>query len=133
MPAVGRAMLPPTEAASRVPTKGPTQANDARENVSPITRVPTKPPLLEDRFKRVRTEDGTVISKAPSRLNPKAMNSAAINPFTHGFEPSSTIPNGPRIAVNSSPNPENSTMIPKQKTTACRTASRRSPDCWLRK
>ena len=37
-----------------------------------------------------------VISNAPSRLNPKAMNRAAMKPLTQGFEPSVTIPKGPR-------------------------------------
>ena len=49
IPTSGRAPPPPTEAASSVPTNGPTQANDASENVSPISSVPAKPPLPEDR------------------------------------------------------------------------------------
>src|ERR1039457_5340188 len=133
MPASGRTPPPPTEAASSVPTKGPTHANEASENVSPISSVPAKPPFSEDRFKRVRMEDGMVISNAPSRLNPKAMNSAAINPLTHGFAPSCATPKGPSIAVTRSPRPENSTTMPRQKTTAWITPSRRPPDCRFRK
>ena len=42
-------MPPPvTEAASSVPTNGPTQANEDSENVSPISSVPAKPPFSED-------------------------------------------------------------------------------------
>ena len=36
---------PATEAASSVPTNGPTQAKEASENVSPMSSVPAKPPL----------------------------------------------------------------------------------------
>ena len=74
-----------------------------------------------------------VISNAPSRLSPNARNNAAMNPFTHGLEPSCTTPNGPRMAVVSRPSPENSTMIPRQKTTACATPSRRPPAGRFRK
>ena len=35
-------------AASKVPTKGPTQAKEASENVSPMSRLPTKPPWSAD-------------------------------------------------------------------------------------
>ena len=69
-----------------------------------------------------------VISNAPSRLSPNARNSAAMNPLTHGLEPSCTTPNGPSMAVVSRPSPENSTTIPRQKTAACATLSRRPPD-----
>src|SRR5580704_7005565 len=74
-----------------------------------------------------------VISNAPSRLSPNAMNSAEMKPFTQGFEPNCLTPTGPSTAVTSSPIPENRTMIPRQKTTACDTPPRFSPDCWLRK
>ena len=47
--------------------------------------------------------EGMVISKAPSRLRPKAMKSAAMKPLTQGLEPSVTMPKGPRIAVVASP------------------------------
>ena len=40
-----------------------------------------------------------VISKAPSRLSPKAKKTPAMNPLTQGFEPNCTTPNGPRMAV----------------------------------
>src|SRR5690242_20180217 len=62
MPAAGRARLPPTEAARRDPTNGPTHAKEASEKVSPITSVPTKPPFPEVWFRRVSTEEGIVIS-----------------------------------------------------------------------
>src|ERR1035441_2818165 len=78
-------------------------------------------------------DDGIVISNAPSRLNPKATNSAEMKPFTHGLEPSCLTPTGPSTAVTSSPIPEKSTMIPRHKTTAWVTPLRFSPDCWLRK
>ena len=77
--------------------------------------------------------EGMVISKAPSRLRPKAMKSAEMKPLTHGLDPRVTMPNGPRIAVVARPRPENSTMIPRQKTRACTMLSRRPPDCRLRK
>ena len=35
---------PDTEAARRVPTKGPTHAKDANENVRPMSSEPTNPP-----------------------------------------------------------------------------------------
>ncbi len=44
MPISGRVLPPETEAASRVPTKGPTQAKEASEKVSPMSRLPRKPP-----------------------------------------------------------------------------------------
>ena len=44
-----------------------------------------------------------MISKAPSRLNPNTMKTSAMKPFTHGFEPSCTTPNGPAIAVTAKP------------------------------
>ena len=87
MPNSGRVPPPDTEAASSVPTKGPTQAKEASENVRPISSVPAKPPLSDDWFRRVRIDEGMVISNAPSRLKPKAMNSAEMKPLTHGFEP----------------------------------------------
>ena len=55
-------------------------------------------PFPED-FRRVSMPDGMVISNAPSRLRPNARNSAAMNPFTQGLEPSCTTPTGPRMAV----------------------------------
>ena len=116
-----------------MPTNGPTQANDASENVSPISSAPAQPPFSEDRFNRVRMGEGMVISNAPNRLSPNARNNAAMNPLTHGLEPSVTMPNGPRMAVVSRPSPENSTTIPRQKTAACATLSRRPPDGRLRK
>ena len=48
MPTSGRGRPPPTDAASSVPTKGPTQANDESANVSPISSVPAKPPCSDD-------------------------------------------------------------------------------------
>ncbi len=133
IPSRGRDPPPPTDAASSVPTNGPTQANDASENVSPMRSVPAKPPLSDDAFSLVRIDEGMVISKAPSRLIPKAMNSAAMKPLTHRLDPSCTMPNGPRAAVMASPIPENSTMIPRQNTTACTTLSLRPPDWRFRK
>ena len=133
MPASGRTPPAPAEAASKVPTNGPTQANEARENVSPMSSAPANPPCSEDWFKRVRIADGMAISNAPSRLNPKAMNNAAIKPLTQGLAPSFDTPKGPRIAVTSRPRPLKSTMIPRQKTTAWITPSRRPPDCRFRK
>jgi len=41
MPINGRVLPPETDAASKVPTKGPTQEKDASENVSPMRRLPT--------------------------------------------------------------------------------------------
>ena len=134
IPATGRAMPPPTEAASSVPTNGPTQANDASENVSPMSRVPANPPFSDDWFSRVRMDDGMVISNAPSRLKPKAMNNAAMKPLTQGLDAKLRhARRAPAMAVVTSPSPENSTMIPRQKTTACVTESRRLPECRLRK
>ena len=129
----GRVDPPATDAASSVPTNGPTQANDASENVSPISRLPAKPPWSADLLRRVRITEGIVISKAPSRLSPKAMKSAEMNAFTHGLEPRVTMPNGPRSAVVASPSPENNTTIPRQNTAACTTLSRRPPDGRFRK
>src|SRR4051794_3765804 len=74
-----------------------------------------------------------VISKAPSKLRPKAMNSAEMKPLTHGLDPSVTMPNGPRMAVVARPSPENSTTIPRQKTRAWTMLSRRPPDWRFRK
>src|ERR1035438_2052363 len=99
MPLHGRGLSPATDAASKVPTKGPTQAKEASENVSPMSRLPRKPPWSADRFRRVRITEGMVISKAPSRLNPKAMKRAEMNALTHGLLPRVTMPNGPRMAV----------------------------------
>ena len=48
MPINGRVLPPDTEAASKVPTKGPTQAKEASENVSPMSRLPMKPPWSAD-------------------------------------------------------------------------------------
>jgi len=118
IPATGRARPALTDAASNVPTNGPTQANDESANVSPISSVPAKPPVPDDRFSLVSTEDGMVISNAPSRLSPKAMNRAEMKPFTQGLEPSCLTPTGPSSAVTSSPSPEKRTMMPRQKTTA---------------
>src|SRR6516165_1365417 len=84
IPNSGRAPPPETDAASSVPTKGPTQANDASEKVSPMSSVPTKPPLSEDWLSFVRTDEGTVISNAPSRLRPNTMNRTVIKPLTQG-------------------------------------------------
>src|ERR1043166_8563572 len=65
--------------------------------------------------------EGMVISKAPSRLKPKATKSSVMNPLTQGLEPSVTIPNGPRMRRAARPRPLKSTMIPKQKIAACAT------------
>jgi hypothetical protein len=133
MPISGRVPPFPTEAASRVPTNGPTHANEASEKVRPIRSVPPKPPFSVERLSRVRMDEGMVISKAPSRLRPNVMNSAEIKPLTHGLEPSCTTPKGPSSAVISRPIPEKSTMIPRQKTTACVTPSPLPADCRFRK
>ena len=74
-----------------------------------------------------------VISKAPKRLNPKAMKRIEMKALTHRFDPNCTIPKGPSAAVMSSPIPENSTMIPRQKTIAWVTLSRRPDDSRFRK
>ena len=79
MPTSGRVPPPETDAASSVPTNGPTQAKEASENVSPMSSVPAKPPFSDDLLRRVRIDDGIVISNAPSRLRPKAMNSTEMN------------------------------------------------------
>src|ERR1035438_2173475 len=78
-------------------------------------------------------EEGMVISKAPSRLNPKAMNNTEMNPLTHGLAPRFFTPAGPSSKVVTRPSPEKSTTIPRQKTTAWVTESRRPPDWRLRK
>ena len=88
MPSIGRSLPPVTDAASSVPINGPTHANDASANVSPIRRAPANPPCPDAAFRRVSIPDGIVISNAPSRLRPKVKNTSAINPFTHGFPPS---------------------------------------------
>src|ERR1039457_5364795 len=133
MPNVGRARPWVTDAASSEPTNGPTQAKDDKENVRPISSVPAKPPLPEDWFRRVRIEDGMVISKAPSRLSEKAMNRTVMKPFTQGLEPSCLTPTGPSSRVASRPRSEKRTTIPRQKTTARMTPSRFPPDCCWRK
>src|ERR1017187_6673055 len=133
MPNVGRARLTVTDAASSVPTNGPTHAKDERANVRPINRVPAKPPLPEDWFSRVRIADGIAISKAPSRLSPKAMNRTVMKPLTQGLEPSCLTPTGPSSRVARRPREEKRTTIPSQKTTACMAPSRFPPDCWWRK
>ena len=133
MPSSGRTPPPCTEAASNEPTNGPTQANEVREKVSPMSSVPSTPPFCEARSRLVRMPDGMVISKAPSRLSPKTKNTSAMKPLTHGFEPSCTTPNGPSSAVAARPRPENNTMMPRQKMIACVTLSRRDPDCRFRK
>src|SRR5207248_10809588 len=51
----------------------------------------------------------------------------------HGLDPSCTTPKGPRIAVAARPRPEKSTMMPRQKMTACVMLSPRDPDCRFRK
>ena len=43
----------------------------------------------------------------------------AMKPFTHGLEPSCTTPKGPASAVTRKPSPVKSTMMPRQKTSAC--------------
>ena len=49
MPTAGRMRLPSvTDAASSVPTNGPTQANDESAKVSPISSVPANPPAPDD-------------------------------------------------------------------------------------
>jgi len=74
-----------------------------------MSSVPSTPPPCEASVRRVSTPEGIVISKAPSRLRPKARNTRATKAFTHTLEPSSTTPNGPRMAVAARPSAENST------------------------
>ena len=64
------------------------------------------PPWSDFWLRVVRRPEGRVISKAPSRLKPKAMKTAAMTPLTQRLEPSWTTPKGPRIAVTASPRPE---------------------------
>src|ERR1019366_257399 len=99
----------------------------------PISSVPAKPPLPEDWFRRVRIEDGLFIAFSPSRLSEKAMKRSVMKPLTQGLEPSCLKPTGPSSRVARRPRLEKRTTIPRQKTTACMTPSRFSPDCWLRK
>src|SRR5260370_9064618 len=128
MPIRGRVLAPEAEAARRVPTKGPTQAKDASEKVSPMSRLPRKPPLSADWVRGVRVEGGMVIAKAPSRVRPKAMKRREMKGLTQGLEPRVTMPKGPRMAVVARPSPEKRTMMPRQKTRACTMLSRRPPD-----
>src|SRR5882757_10005885 len=114
MPNAGRDPPPLADAASSGPTKGPTQAKDERENVRPISNVPNTPPLCDALLSLVKMNDGIVISKAPSKLNPNIRKMAQISPFTHGLEPSWTTPKGPNSAVVTSPKPVKSTTIPRQ-------------------
>src|SRR5258706_10288065 len=57
IPSTGCGPLVWTEAASRLPTNGPTQANDVSENVSPISSVPKYPPRLQALSRLVRKLD----------------------------------------------------------------------------
>ena len=120
MPISGRVPPPCTDAASSVPTNGPTQANEASENVRPMSSVPRKPPcreaLFEPRQNARRDGDFEGAQQAQAEGDETARE---MKPLTQGFEPSCTIPNGPRIAVAARPSPENSTMMPRQKTSAC--------------
>ena len=93
---------------------GPTQANDVSENVRPISSVPIDPPRCEAWSIFVSSDEGSVISKAPSRLSPNTTNTNAINAFTQMLDPSCTTPNGPNAAVTRRPNPVNITTIPRQ-------------------
>ena len=58
MPSRGRTPPLCTDAASSVPTNGPTQANEVSENVSPMSSVPSTPPFCEARSRLVRIPDG---------------------------------------------------------------------------
>src|SRR5437870_5820037 len=69
IPSTGCAPFDCTDAASKLPTNGPTQANDVSENVSPISSVPKYPPRREALSRLVNKLDGSVISNAPSRLS----------------------------------------------------------------
>src|SRR5260370_31933989 len=57
------------------------------------------------------------------------MKTMAMKIFTHGLFPSCTTPKGPAITLVRNPSPVNRTTIPRQNTTACKTPSRRLPDC----
>ncbi len=133
MPASGCHPPPLTDAASSVPTSGPTHANEVSENVNPISSAPAMPPRPEARSMRVNSEEGRVISKAPNRLSPKARNTSAMKPFTQGLDPSCTTPNGPSSAVAANPSDENSTTMPSENTAACTMLAFRDPVCRLRK
>ena len=63
-----------------VPTNGPTQAKDVSENVSPISSVPSDPPRCDAWSIFVSSEDGRVISNAPSRLRPKTTKTSGDKP-----------------------------------------------------
>src|SRR5260370_36778676 len=99
MPIRGRVLAPEAEAARRVPTKGPTQAKDASEKVSPMSRLPRKPPLSADWLRGVRMEEGMVISKGPSRLRPKAVKSREMKALSQGLGPGVTLAKGLRGGV----------------------------------
>ncbi len=62
-----------------------------------------------------------MISNAPNRLKENARNTTAITPFTHGFEPSCTTPNGPTSAVTNRPSEVKNNTIPPAYTAACST------------
>ena len=112
---------------------GPTHANEARQNVSPMSSVPAEPPRFDSAFSFVNRLLGSVISKAPNRLNPNTRKTKAIRLLTHGLEPSFTTANGPSAAVNPKPIAVNKSMIPRQNTSACRTACPRVGFPWFRK
>ena len=84
---------------------GPTQANEVKENVSPINSVPTDPPRCDAWSILVKSEEGNVISNAPIRLTPKTMKTSAIKPFTHGFDPSCTTPKDRALPSQAVPSP----------------------------
>ena len=85
MPSTGCKPLDCTDATSKLPMKGPIQANDVSANVRPISSVPRYPPRREAESSLVSMLDGSVISKAPSKLSANAPKTSVMNPFTHGF------------------------------------------------
>jgi hypothetical protein len=93
-----------------------------------MSSVPTYPPRRDAESSLVSRLEGSVISNAPSKLSAKIPNTIAMNPFTHGFEPNCTTPNGPTAAETPNPSRQNSTTIPSENTSAWT-----SPPRWFKK
>ena len=118
MPISGRVLPPGTEAASSVPTNG-SDAGEGRERErQPHEQRAGEAALVGRLFSAGEEAEGMVISKAPSRLRPKAMKSSGDEAVHPGV--------GAQVARRrtgrdgrgrQSPRPVNSTMMPRQKTT----------------
>jgi len=106
MPTSGHLQFPWEANTRSVPTNGAVHVNDVRENVRPMSMMPTTLPScfpVALRFKRFMSPIGTCRKKTPNRLRAKLRKTVVMMRLTQGFEANLLIPEAPKTIASDIP------------------------------